>query len=196
MEECKKSGIQYVEMPVAFDALTVVVNPKNNWANTLTVAELKKIWEPDAQGAVGADVAAILGRWYRNLALYGAVAAVAALTLLAVSWLALRRARVSSTAVLGVQTVVLALFSLGLSLGAPGFAGTWYQQYSQLWVAGIEHMRTQASPMDPNDGVRLIFVTVVGVIMIMTVTIPTPIETGRTADSGSPTEPSGASEAT
>jgi transglutaminase-like putative cysteine protease len=82
--------------------------------------------------------------------------------------IALRRARVSSTAVLGVQTVVLALFSLGLSLGAPGFAGTWYQQYSQLWVAGIEHMRTQASPMDPNDGVRLIFVTVVGVIVIMT----------------------------
>ena len=33
---------------------------------------------------------------------------------------------------------------------------------------GIEHMRTQASPMEPNDGVRLIFITVVGIIMIMT----------------------------
>ncbi|SDZ73722.1 PstS family phosphate ABC transporter substrate-binding protein [Nitrosospira multiformis] len=52
MEECKKSGIQYVEMPVAFDALTVVINPKNDWANTLTVAELKKIWEPEAQGKI------------------------------------------------------------------------------------------------------------------------------------------------
>jgi len=52
MEECKKSGIQYVEMPVAFDALTVVINPRNDWANTLTVAELKKIWEPEAQGKI------------------------------------------------------------------------------------------------------------------------------------------------
>ena len=32
MEECKKSGIQYVEMPVAFDALTVVINPRNDWS--------------------------------------------------------------------------------------------------------------------------------------------------------------------
>ncbi|SEN02028.1 phosphate ABC transporter substrate-binding protein, PhoT family [Nitrosospira multiformis] len=52
MEECKKSDIQYVEMPVAFDALTVVINPKNDWAKTLTVAELKKIWEPEAQGKI------------------------------------------------------------------------------------------------------------------------------------------------
>jgi phosphate transport system substrate-binding protein len=52
MDECKKTGIQYVEMPVAFDALTVVVNPRNNWAKTITVAELKKIWEPEAQGKI------------------------------------------------------------------------------------------------------------------------------------------------
>jgi phosphate transport system substrate-binding protein len=52
MEECKKTGVQYVEMPVAFDALTVVVNPRNNWSKTITVAELKKIWEPAAQGKV------------------------------------------------------------------------------------------------------------------------------------------------
>lgn len=52
MEECKKSSIQYVEMPVAFDALTVVINPKNDWTKTLTVAELKKIWEPEAQGKI------------------------------------------------------------------------------------------------------------------------------------------------
>jgi phosphate transport system substrate-binding protein len=52
MEECKKSGIQYVEMPIAFDALTVVINPRNDWADTLTVAELKKIWEPEAQGKI------------------------------------------------------------------------------------------------------------------------------------------------
>ena len=52
MEECKKSGIQYVEMPVAYDALTVAINPKNTWAKTMTVAELKKMWEPAAQGRI------------------------------------------------------------------------------------------------------------------------------------------------
>lgn len=52
MDDCKKIGIQYVEMPIAFDALTVVVNPRNNWSNTITVAELKKIWEPAAQGKI------------------------------------------------------------------------------------------------------------------------------------------------
>lgn len=52
MEECTKNGIEYIELPVAFDALTVVVNPKNAWVTSLTVADLKKIWEPAAQGAV------------------------------------------------------------------------------------------------------------------------------------------------
>ncbi|SEK33592.1 PstS family phosphate ABC transporter substrate-binding protein [Nitrosovibrio tenuis] len=52
MADCKAAGIQYVEMPVAFDALTVVVNPKNNWSNVITVAELKKMWEPAAQGKI------------------------------------------------------------------------------------------------------------------------------------------------
>ena len=49
MDACKAAGVQYVEMPVAFDALTVVVNPKNDWSKTITVAELKKMWEPAAQ---------------------------------------------------------------------------------------------------------------------------------------------------
>ena len=52
MDECKAAGIRYLELPVAYDALTVVVNKQNNWANNLTVAELKKIWEPAAQGKV------------------------------------------------------------------------------------------------------------------------------------------------
>lgn len=51
-EQCKKAGISYIELPVAFDALTVVVNKKNNWANNLTTAELKKMWEPDAKGKI------------------------------------------------------------------------------------------------------------------------------------------------
>ncbi len=49
---CKKAGIDFIELPVAFDALTVVINPKNDWAATMTVADLKKIWEPTAQGKI------------------------------------------------------------------------------------------------------------------------------------------------
>jgi phosphate transport system substrate-binding protein len=52
IEACKAKGIEYVELPVAYDALTVVVNPQNNWASNMTVAELKKMWEPGAQGNV------------------------------------------------------------------------------------------------------------------------------------------------
>jgi phosphate transport system substrate-binding protein len=52
MEECKKLGIEYYELPVAFDALTVVIHPKNTFIKQLTVAEMKKMWEPAAQGKV------------------------------------------------------------------------------------------------------------------------------------------------
>lgn len=44
-EKLKANKIEFVEVPVAFDGLTVVVNPKNTWVDHLTVAELKKIWE-------------------------------------------------------------------------------------------------------------------------------------------------------
>jgi phosphate transport system substrate-binding protein len=52
MEACKGAGVEYIELPIAFDALTVIVNPKNNWSASMTVAELKKIWEPAAQGKI------------------------------------------------------------------------------------------------------------------------------------------------
>jgi phosphate transport system substrate-binding protein len=52
MEACAAAGIKYFELPVAFDALTVVINPKNAFIKQMTVAELKKIWEPVAQGKV------------------------------------------------------------------------------------------------------------------------------------------------
>lgn len=52
MDDCKAAGIQYIEMPVAFDALTVVINPKNAFIKQMTVAELKKMWEPAAQGKI------------------------------------------------------------------------------------------------------------------------------------------------
>jgi phosphate transport system substrate-binding protein len=52
MDECRKIGIEYIELPVAYDALTVVIHPENKWAQTLSVAELKKMWEPGAQGKI------------------------------------------------------------------------------------------------------------------------------------------------
>lgn len=52
MDACKASGIRYIELPVAYDALTVAVNPANDWASQMTVAELKKLWEPAATGTI------------------------------------------------------------------------------------------------------------------------------------------------
>jgi phosphate transport system substrate-binding protein len=49
---CADNGIEYVEFHVATDALTVVVNKENTWATCLTVDQLKKIWEPSAEGKV------------------------------------------------------------------------------------------------------------------------------------------------
>ena len=50
MEDCAAAGIKYVELPVAFDALTVVINPKNDWLKEGKIAELKAMWEAGAQG--------------------------------------------------------------------------------------------------------------------------------------------------
>ncbi len=80
----------------------------------------------------------------------------------------LRRLRIGGGTVLGVQTGAFVLASLGLGLASPGSGAPWWAHYVELWGSGIEHMRTQASPMEPNDGVRLIFVTIIGLIAIMT----------------------------
>jgi phosphate transport system substrate-binding protein len=50
--DCKKNGVEFIELPIALDALTVMVNPRNDWAKEMTVVELKKIWEPEAQGEI------------------------------------------------------------------------------------------------------------------------------------------------
>lgn len=52
MEACRAAGIRYVELPVAFDALTIAVSPQATWIDSITVAELKRIWEPEAQARV------------------------------------------------------------------------------------------------------------------------------------------------
>ncbi|MEJ7621401.1 MAG: PstS family phosphate ABC transporter substrate-binding protein [Aquificaceae bacterium] len=50
MEECRRNGIQYIELPIAYDGLAVVVNPRNNWATCMTVEQLREIWKPESQG--------------------------------------------------------------------------------------------------------------------------------------------------
>ena len=50
--DCAAAGVTFTEIIVANDALTVVVNKENDWATCLTVDELKKIWEPAAEGTI------------------------------------------------------------------------------------------------------------------------------------------------
>lgn len=52
LEACRKAGVKFLEIPVAYDATAVVVNPKNTWLKSITVDELKKMWAPEAQGKI------------------------------------------------------------------------------------------------------------------------------------------------
>lgn len=52
LDACTAAGIEVIELPVATDALTVVVNPENDWAQCMTIEELNTIWAPEAQGTV------------------------------------------------------------------------------------------------------------------------------------------------
>jgi phosphate transport system substrate-binding protein len=52
MEICKDAGIQYIELPIAYDAITVVVNKNNDFVKSLSIEDLKKIWRPAAQGQI------------------------------------------------------------------------------------------------------------------------------------------------
>jgi phosphate transport system substrate-binding protein len=47
--KCKDGNIEYIELPIAYDGLTLVINKKNTWVDHLTVAELKLIWGPDSK---------------------------------------------------------------------------------------------------------------------------------------------------
>ena len=47
--ELQKNNIEWVELQVAIDGLSICVNPKNDWCKSLTVAQLKSLWEPDSQ---------------------------------------------------------------------------------------------------------------------------------------------------
>lgn len=72
LEACRKAGIKFLEIPIAYDATAVVVNPKNTWLKSITVDELKKMWEPTAQGKV-MKWSDVNPAWPKeNLKLYGA----------------------------------------------------------------------------------------------------------------------------
>jgi phosphate transport system substrate-binding protein len=52
VELCKKNNVDFIELPIAYDGIAIVVNPKNDWAKDITVDELKKLWEPEAQKTI------------------------------------------------------------------------------------------------------------------------------------------------
>ncbi|MEN3323559.1 PstS family phosphate ABC transporter substrate-binding protein [Mariniflexile soesokkakense] len=49
IELCKENGIEYVQLTVALDGITIVINKDNTWAKSITTEELKKLWEPNSQ---------------------------------------------------------------------------------------------------------------------------------------------------
>jgi len=52
IDACRKAGVEYIEVPIAYDGIAIVVNPGNTWAADITVAELRTLWAPEAQGKV------------------------------------------------------------------------------------------------------------------------------------------------
>jgi len=68
---CEQNGVTFVELPVAHDALTVIVNSRNTWAASMSVAELRTLWQPEAQGKVMTWRQVRAGWPDRPIALYG-----------------------------------------------------------------------------------------------------------------------------
>lgn len=52
MKLCKQNSVEFIELPVAFDGVAVVASQKNTFIRSLTVAQLKKLWEPAAEGVI------------------------------------------------------------------------------------------------------------------------------------------------
>lgn len=70
LQKTKENGVEFIEVPIAFDGLSVVVSKQNDWADHLTVQELKKIWEPGSTVKSWADVRS--GFPAEPIALFGA----------------------------------------------------------------------------------------------------------------------------
>lgn len=52
LKACRSKGVAFIELPIAFDAITVAVNPRNTWARLITTRELARLWGRQAQGRV------------------------------------------------------------------------------------------------------------------------------------------------
>lgn len=52
MKSCARSGIQFLELPVAYDAIAIVVNPQNTFAKEISVEQLRKVWAPESKGQI------------------------------------------------------------------------------------------------------------------------------------------------
>jgi phosphate transport system substrate-binding protein len=72
IEACKKAGVEYIELPIAYDGIAIAVNPKAKWADKITTAELKTLWAPDAQGKVAKWSQVRKGWPDREIHLFGA----------------------------------------------------------------------------------------------------------------------------
>ncbi|MCX7592351.1 MAG: PstS family phosphate ABC transporter substrate-binding protein [Fischerella sp.] len=71
MQLCQQNKVEYIELPIAFDGLAVVVNSQNNFVNCLKISELKKMWEPAAQSKVTSWNQVRSGFPNQPLSLYG-----------------------------------------------------------------------------------------------------------------------------
>ena len=68
---CEENGVEFIEIPVAFDGISVVVNKQNDWATDVTSEELKTMWEPAAEGEI-TSWNQVRSDWPdRELSLYG-----------------------------------------------------------------------------------------------------------------------------
>jgi phosphate transport system substrate-binding protein len=56
VKQASASGIGFIELPIAYDGLSVVVNTKNDWVDHLTITELNKIWQPGSSVTRWSDV--------------------------------------------------------------------------------------------------------------------------------------------
>lgn len=56
IEACKKNGVEFIELPIAFDGLSVVVNPQNDFLDDISVDDLKKIWQEGSNVKTWRDV--------------------------------------------------------------------------------------------------------------------------------------------
>lgn len=82
--------------------------------------------------------------------------------------LALRRARLAAGVVLAVQVLIGAGYVAALGATLSGVGDTWYARFLSVWLGGVAHMQSQASPMVANGGVLLIFVSGIGLVLVLT----------------------------